>query len=269
MAGYRRTLCVIRPQGARLQPYCANPGLAPPTGSHHFLAYNWGRAAGAQFRDSLSKSIAEPEWKQRSKMETAKRLRGSEPRSAKDGAKKAELGEYGVLIGGIWLKTGDAIEVHSPFNDALVAVVHRAGPKEIEQAIATAVEAFQVTRKLPAWKRAEVLMKVSQGIAARREELARTIALEAGKPIRTARLEVARAALTFPGRPAVGVALKARAGRKRVTLELGANAGVIVHEDADLKYAAERVAWGGFSFAGQSCISVQRVYIAQPVYEEF
>ncbi|HLE73662.1 MAG TPA: aldehyde dehydrogenase family protein, partial [Anaerolineales bacterium] len=130
-------------------------------------------------------------------METAKRLRGSEPRSAKDGAKKAELGEYGVLIGGIWLKTGDAIEVHSPFNDALVAVVHRAGPKEIEQAIATAVEAFQVTRKLPAWKRAEVLMKVSQGIAARREELARTIALEAGKPIRTARLEVDRAAFTF------------------------------------------------------------------------
>ena len=378
---------MIRPQGARLQPYCANPGLAPPTGSHHFLAYNLGRAAGAQFRDSLSKSIAEPEWKQRSKMETAKRLRGSEPRSAKDGAKKAELGEYGVLIGGIWLKTGDAIEVHSPFNDALVAVVHRAGPKEIEQAIATAVEAFQVTRKLPAWKRAEVLMKVSQGIAARREELARTIALEAGKPIRTARLEVDRAAftfqvaseeskriygevipldwlpgtegrvgqvmhvplgpivgiapfnfplnlvahkvapamaagnpiilrpasatpvsalklgeiilesgwpeggyavvpsatkhaapliedpriklLTFTGSPAVGWALKARAGRKRVTLELGGNAGVIVHEDADLKYAAERVAWGGFSFAGQSCISVQRVYIAQPVYEEF
>jgi glyceraldehyde-3-phosphate dehydrogenase (NADP+) len=75
--------------------------------------------------------------------------------------------------------------------------------------------------------------------------------------------------LTFTGSPAVGWALKARAGMKRVTLELGGNAGVIVHDDADLKYAAERVAWGGFSFAGQSCISVQRVYVAQNVYEDF
>lgn len=320
-------------------------------------------------------------------MEGTNRLRGSETRQAQGGAKKGELGEYGALVNGTWLKTGDAIEVHSPYDDALVAVVHRAGPKEIEQAIAVAVDVFQLTRKLPSWKRAEVLMKVSQGITARREDLARTIALEAGKPIRTARLEVDRAAftfqvaseeskriygeivpldwlpgnegrvaqvmhvplgpiagiapfnfplnlvahkaapamaagnpiilrpssatpvsaltlgeivlesgwpeggfavvpsttsdagpliedhriklLTFTGSPTVGWALKNRAGMKRVTLELGGNAGVIVHTDADIKYAAERVAWGGFSFAGQSCISVQRVYIAQEVYEEF
>jgi len=75
--------------------------------------------------------------------------------------------------------------------------------------------------------------------------------------------------LTFTGSPAVGWSLKTRAGRKRVTLELGGNAGVIVHRDADLAYAAERVAWGGFSFAGQSCISVQRVYIHADVYESF
>src|SRR3972149_1699806 len=130
-------------------------------------------------------------------METARRLRGSETRFAQGGTTSAELGEVGVLLGGKWLKTGDAIEVHSPFNDALVAVVHRAGPKEIEQAITSAVEAFQVTRKLPAWKRAEALMKVSQGIVDSREDLARTIALEAGKPIRTARQEVDRAAFTF------------------------------------------------------------------------
>jgi glyceraldehyde-3-phosphate dehydrogenase (NADP+) len=47
------------------------------------------------------------------------------------------------------------------------------------------------------------------------------------------------------------------------------NAGVIVHQDADLPYAASRVAWGGFSYAGQSCISVQRVYIHSSVYESF
>jgi glyceraldehyde-3-phosphate dehydrogenase (NADP+) len=54
-----------------------------------------------------------------------------------------------------------------------------------------------------------------------------------------------------------------------VTLELGGNAGVIVHSDADLSYAASRVAWGGFSYAGQSCISVQRVYVQNDAYETF
>ncbi|MCW5873405.1 MAG: aldehyde dehydrogenase family protein [Anaerolineales bacterium] len=317
--------------------------------------------------------------------EEIKRLRGSEARKATGGS--SELGEYGALLNGQWVKTGDAIEVRSPYNDALVAVVHRAGPKEIEQAIADATRAFQVTRKLPSWKKAEVLMKVSEGILARREDLARTIALEAGKPIRTARLEVDRAAytfqvaaeeskrhygeivpldwlpgtenrvahihrvplgpiagiapfnfplnlvahkvapamaagnpivlrpasatpvsalklgeiiqeagwpdggysvvtsatkdaapliedpriklLTFTGSPAVGWSLKGKAGMKRVTLELGGNAGVIVHDDADVKYAAERVAWGGFSYAGQSCISVQRVYASAKIYEDF
>jgi glyceraldehyde-3-phosphate dehydrogenase (NADP+) len=230
-------------------------------------------------------------------------------------------------------------------------------------------------------------MKISQGIAARREDFARTIALEAGKPIRTARAEVDRAVftfqitseeskriygeivpldwlpgsegrvgqvrrvplgpivgispfnfplnlvahkvapamaagnpiilrpasatpvsalkfgelilesgwpaggfavvpsttkdaapliedpriklLTFTGSPAVGWGLKTRAGMKRVTLELGGNAGVIVHDDADLPYAAERVAWGGFAYAGQSCISVQRAHISSKVYEDY
>jgi acyl-CoA reductase-like NAD-dependent aldehyde dehydrogenase len=75
--------------------------------------------------------------------------------------------------------------------------------------------------------------------------------------------------LTFTGSPGVGWSLKARAGRKRVTLELGGNAGVIVHHDADVAYAAERVAWGGFSYAGQSCISVQRVYLHAAIDRAF
>jgi glyceraldehyde-3-phosphate dehydrogenase (NADP+) len=54
-----------------------------------------------------------------------------------------------------------------------------------------------------------------------------------------------------------------------VTLELGGNAGVIVHRDADQDYAAERVTWGGFSYAGQSCISVQRVYVQADIYDSF
>ena len=117
-------------------------------------------------------------------MSAVDRLRSAEARIARSwDAAETKLGEYGVLIGGEWLKTGDAIEVHSPYDDSLVAIVHRAGPEEIDASIAKATEAFKVTRKLPSWKRAEVLESISNGIASRHEEFARTIALEAGKPI--------------------------------------------------------------------------------------
>ena len=66
--------------------------------------------------------------------------------------------------------------------------------------------------------------------------------------------------LTFTGSSPVGWGMKARAGKKKVVLELGGNAGVIVDETADLEFAARRIAYGGFALAGQSCISVQRVY---------
>jgi acyl-CoA reductase-like NAD-dependent aldehyde dehydrogenase len=64
------------------------------------------------------------------------------------------------------VKTGDAIEIRSPYDQSVVAIVHRAGPAEIERAIAASTAAFQVTRKLPAWKRSDALEKVSAGIAA-------------------------------------------------------------------------------------------------------
>ncbi len=75
--------------------------------------------------------------------------------------------------------------------------------------------------------------------------------------------------LTFTGSPTVGWDMKGRAGRKRVTLELGGNAGVIIHSDADLPFAAARCVVGGFSYAGQSCISVQRIFVQESVYEAF
>lgn len=321
-------------------------------------------------------------------MSTDKRLRGSLATEEKrSGGETPVLGELGCYLAGTWLKTGAAVEVRSPFDGSLVAVVHRAGKDDVAAAVDAAVAAFKTTRKLPGWKRAEVLEKISATIASRHEEFARTIALEAGKPIKTARAEVSRAVftfkvaaeeskriygeivpldwipgnegreaqvrrvplgpvvgispfnyplnlvahkvapalaagdsiilrpasqtpvsalklaeviaesgwpadgfsvlpsstddaaqlvederiklLTFTGSPAVGWALKSRAGRKRVTLELGGNAGVIVHRDADVKFAAERVVWGGFSYAGQSCVSVQRVYLHDEIYEDF
>jgi acyl-CoA reductase-like NAD-dependent aldehyde dehydrogenase len=75
--------------------------------------------------------------------------------------------------------------------------------------------------------------------------------------------------LTFTGSAKVGWELKARAGKKRVTLELGGNAGVIVHCDADIEDAATRCAIGGFTYSGQSCISVQRVRVERSVFERF
>jgi glyceraldehyde-3-phosphate dehydrogenase (NADP+) len=287
--------------------------------------------------------------------------------------------ELKPFVGGKHAGGGNTYEVRSPYDGELVAVVHRAGPAEIEAAIAGAARAFETTRKLPSWQRAEILDRIADGIEAAREDFARTIALEAGKPIKTARQEADRAAftfrvaaeeskriygeivpldwlpgnenrvahvrrvalgpvagitpfnfplnlvahkvapslaagnpivlrpasqtpissfmlarivveagwpedgiavvpsttkdasaliedpriklLTFTGSPAVGWALKGRAGFKRVTLELGGNAAVIVHSDADTEYAAERIVWGGTTNAGQTCISVQRVYV--------
>lgn len=299
----------------------------------------------------------------------------------------ALLGTIGPLINGQTLETGEIDEVHSPYDGALVAVVHQAGPDEVEQSIVAAVSAFEHTRHMPTWQRSDILEKVSAGIALHHEELAYTMALEAGKPLRAARAEVDRAVFTFKiaaeetrriygevvpldwlpgtegrtayirresrgpiagitpfnyplnlvahkvapamaagnpiiikpseqtpvsayklaeiilaagwpaggiavvpcgpknaaplvederikllsftGSPGVGWALKAKAGIKPVTLELGGNAGTIIHSDANINYAAERVAWGGFSYSGQSCISVQRVYIHHTVYDVF
>jgi len=292
-----------------------------------------------------------------------------------------------VLIDGEWINTDDPIEVRNPYNSEVIGIIHHAGPALVERAIQAAHEAFQQTRKLASWQRADVLEKVSQAITDNHERFARAIALEAGKPIKSARTEATRAAFTFKvaaeeakriygeivpldwtpgtegrsaqvhhvpigpvtgitpfnyplnlvahkvapaiaagnpiiirpdsqtpisslllgeavlaagypaggigivptqipdaaplvedqrikmlsftGSPAVGWMLKEQASDKPVALELGGNAGTIIHQDADIDYAAERVALGAFSYAGQSCISVQRVYIHEDRFDEF
>jgi acyl-CoA reductase-like NAD-dependent aldehyde dehydrogenase len=298
----------------------------------------------------------------------------------------SEVPEYRFLVAGEWLD-GTPYTVACPYDGKPAATVHRAGPEHLERATRSAVEAFEHTRKLPGHKRAAILRAIGAAISARSEELARIIALEAGKPIKQARIEVSRAAsvfavaaeeavrfhdevlhldaipggegrqaivrrfpvgpvaaitpfnfplmlsahklapaiaagcpvvhkpasqtpisalelgrmaiesgwpaealsvlplssadsaplteddrfklLTFTGSPAVGWDLKRRAGAKKVTLELGGNAGVIIHSDADLAYAAERCVAGGYSYAGQSCISVQRIFVHRQVFDAF
>ncbi len=75
--------------------------------------------------------------------------------------------------------------------------------------------------------------------------------------------------LSFTGSPAVGWDLKARCGKKKVVLELGGNAAVIVDRDADLDDALERIIFGAFYQSGQSCIGVQRIIIHEEVYDRF
>jgi acyl-CoA reductase-like NAD-dependent aldehyde dehydrogenase len=77
------------------------------------------------------------------------------------------------------------------------------------------------------------------------------------------------AMVTFTGSPPIGRAILAQAGIKRVTLELGNTAPVIIAPDADLEWAAQRCAFGAFYCSGQVCISTQRIYVAPQVFGEF
>jgi len=293
----------------------------------------------------------------------------------------------GFFLNGSWSTHGTESVVKSPFDGSVVAVVSEAGRDDVETAIQAAVQAFAVTRQMSSHERAGILREIANGISQRREEFARTICQEAGKPIKVARAEVDRAIntfqiaaeeatriygeyipldtlestggrwglvrrfplgpvfaitpfnfplnlvahkiapaiaagcpiilkpapqtpvsslmladiidnsswpdgalavmplsndsasvlvaderiklLTFTGSAAVGWQLKNQAGKKRVTLELGGNAGVIVHGDADIDYAVHRCVVGGFSYGGQTCISVQRILVQRDVFDDF
>lgn len=75
--------------------------------------------------------------------------------------------------------------------------------------------------------------------------------------------------LSFTGSPKIGWMLKNQAGKKRVLLELGGMAPVVIDKDTNLDYAVSRVVFGAFYYQGQSCISVQNVYVHQDVYQAF
>jgi acyl-CoA reductase-like NAD-dependent aldehyde dehydrogenase len=290
-----------------------------------------------------------------------------------------------IPLAGEWKETSDRLEVRSPYDGSVIAVVAKASSADIDAAIGAAQRAFETTRQMPAHQRSKILAAVSAGLAAEREDFARTLSAETGKPIRDARTEVDRATMTFAiaaeetkrvesevvpmdwaahgenrfainsrfpigvvlaitpfnfplnltahkiapaiavgntvvvkpasqtplsglklaklvidsgwpaaalsvvpsdaqtfeafvtdarvrkitftGSPVVGWHLKQIGWRKKVTLELGGNAGVILHEDADIDYALGRIVTGGFGYSGQSCISVQRLYIHRPIFD--
>src|SRR5262245_18815152 len=97
-----------------------------------------------------------------------------------------------LYLDGEWVETGDWIEVRSPYSDDVDVSEARAGRADAERAVDAAARAMR--DPIPAWKRADILERVSALIAERNEELARTICMEAGKPLRTARIEASRAA---------------------------------------------------------------------------
>ena len=103
--------------------------------------------------------------------------------------------EKRLLVGGEWVETGDWIDVSSPYSGEVVGRVAKAGAAETRKAIDAAVEAMR--EPLPAHKRAEILVKVAGYLGRRHEEVAQTICAEAGKPLKTARVEASRAMSTY------------------------------------------------------------------------
>ncbi|HKW16432.1 MAG TPA: aldehyde dehydrogenase family protein [Terriglobales bacterium] len=293
----------------------------------------------------------------------------------------------GFYLAGKWIQEGTPVEIRAPYDGMPLAEVVQGNRRDAEHAIEAAALAQGSTRRLPAFERQRVLRSIAQQITSRKEEFGRTIAQEAGKPLKAARTEVERAIFTFTvaaeettripgeylsldwqqftsgrwgivrrypigpvvgitpfnfplnlvahkvapaiasgcpiivkpapqtpltalllaetveqaglpdgafnvlplsnddagqlieddriklisftGSAAVGWEIKRRAGKKKVVLELGGNAGVIVHGDTDLAWAAERCVAGGFSYAGQTCISVQRILVERSAFRKF
>jgi glyceraldehyde-3-phosphate dehydrogenase (NADP+) len=298
------------------------------------------------------------------------------------------IAPHPIYLAGRWVTSADRLEIADPAHpDRLAGATYLASEAQLGEAIDAAGRGFEAMRQLPAYERGRVLRQVSAGIGVRRDELAQLIVHESGKPIRDARAEVDRGALTFrlaaeeaermvgesipldigpahagrigitrrfpigpvaaispfnfplnlaahkvapaiaagcsivlkppsrdpltmltvaeiieaaglpegavsvlpmsrqlgdrmvadpgfrlltfTGSPAVGWRMKERAGRKPVVLELGGNAGAIVDASADLDWAVRRLLVGAFAYAGQVCISVQRLLVHEAVWEPF
>jgi acyl-CoA reductase-like NAD-dependent aldehyde dehydrogenase len=104
---------------------------------------------------------------------------------------------HGFFLDGKWLEEGEIVEIHAPYDGAVIASTYQGRGEHAEAAIAAAVKAFGTTRRLPAFERQRVLRQIAAGIQTRKDEFARTVAQEAGKPIKSARTEVDRAVFTF------------------------------------------------------------------------
>lgn len=295
--------------------------------------------------------------------------------------------EYGFIVGGEKRKSEVKTDIVNPYTNEVIARVCQAQKNDIEDALTIAEAAFQKTKKIPTYRRAEILESVVIKLTQRKEELAALMTEEGGKPITYSRAELDRAIftfkfaseeakringetipldlashsekrfgivrrfsigpilaitpfnfplnliahkiapaiasgntivlkpaprtpllalilgeiilesgapagmvnvlpcsnelaegmvkderfkmLTFTGSARIGWYLKSIAGKKKVTLELGGNAGVIIDKTADVNALVKRIALGSYGQAGQSCIKVQRIYVHEDNLAEF
>jgi len=295
--------------------------------------------------------------------------------------------DHKLLAAGEWRETGEWGEVHSPYDGTVVGRVAEADAALVDRAVRAAHEAF-LSADFPQHERAAVLDRAAELVHERVEDLALTIAAEAGKPLKTARVEASRCvdtltfsatearkltggtvpmeaspagggklgvmlrvpygvvgaispfnfplnlvahklgpaiaagnsivlkpagqtpisalklaevlveaglpegwlsvvpgpgaevgnaiveheltrALTFTGSAGVGWGIRSRVPHKKVNLELGSNAPLIVHSDGDWETAADKAQLHAFSHAGQSCISIQRVLVHEEIADAF
>ncbi|MGQ3380780.1 aldehyde dehydrogenase family protein [Priestia endophytica] len=293
-----------------------------------------------------------------------------------------------LFINGEWIGTDEYTSLSSPYSGEVIAEIPIATEKETDQAIEVAYQARTEMAKMPAHQRAKILESLSRLLEQKADEAARILALEAAKPITTAKSEVARTIetykfaaeeakriygetlpldaaqggegriaytkrepigvigaitpfnfpmnlvahkigpaiaagntivlkpasqtplsaffiaellqeaglpngalnvvtgsgrvigdqivndkrvnmITFTGSPSVGIGIRNKAGLKRVTLELGSNAGVIIDKGIDIDKIISRCVTGAFSNQGQICISLQRVYVHEEIYNDF
>src|SRR5271170_5593424 len=105
--------------------------------------------------------------------------------------------EFGFLLNGKWHTDGPRVEIHSPGTGHLVGATHLANAAHAEEAVRGAVQAFEITRHLGGYERQRILRNIAVSLEKQKEEFARLLALEAGKPIRAARVEIERAAFAF------------------------------------------------------------------------
>jgi acyl-CoA reductase-like NAD-dependent aldehyde dehydrogenase len=163
---------------------------------------------------------------------------------------------------GSWVRVpAGPVMAISPFNFALNLVAHKLAP-------AIACGCPVVLKPPPQAPFTSFLLAESIRNAGAPEDTVQVVPCEI--PVAEALVKDDRfAVLSFTGSAGVGWHLKSVAGRKRVLLELGGNAAVLVHEDAALDWACERTVFGAFGYAGQVCIKVQRLYVHNPVAAAF
>ena len=168
-----------------------------------------------------------------------------------------------------WAPRGPILAI-APFNFPLNLIAHKVAP-------ALAVGASVIVKPPPqAPGAARILAEIFEAAAAEASDAREKIPLAALQVLSAANDVLAKAVadprisiLSFTGSDKVGWMLQEKAARKKLILELGGNAAVIVEADADLARAAARCAFGGFAYAGQVCISVQRILVRGDVAAHF